>query len=149
MRTDSLVIVMVDRVPSDTAEGTLYVAAERGLAIHRCCCGCGFEVVTKLSPTAWHLEVDGDRPSLYPSIGNWGLPCQSHYIVHKGRVIWARSFSRREIATVRQAADNERAAFDRLRSQEERDAWQEHRRREAHEFWRQNSNSRRKRFSKD
>jgi hypothetical protein len=148
MRTVSLVIEMVDRVPFDTAEGTLYVAPERSLAIHRCCCGCGFEVVTKLSPTAWYLEVDGDRPSLYPSIGNWGLPCQSHYIIRKGRIIWVRSFSCRKIDTVRKTVENERVAFDQLQKQEERDAWQENRRREAYAFWRRASKVPR-RFSKD
>lgn len=142
MRIETLAIEMVDRVPAVTNEGILYVALERGLAIHRCCCGCGFEVVTKLSPAAWYLEIDGDRPSLFPSIGNWGLPCQSHYIIHKGHIIWARSFSRREIHEVRQAEEQERTAFNQLRSSEERKAWEVNRQQTASAFWRRATNSR-------
>ncbi|WP_310793974.1 DUF6527 family protein [Paraburkholderia sp. BL23I1N1] len=54
---------------------------EYGTISHSCCCGCGNEVVTPLTPTDWSLTFDGEHISLWPSVGSWNLPCQSHYVV--------------------------------------------------------------------
>jgi hypothetical protein len=35
--------------------------------------------------------------SMRPSIGNWALPCQSHYVIDHGTIRWARGFTRDEI----------------------------------------------------
>lgn len=87
----------VDSVPDDLDEGVLYISMEYGTVLHKCCCGCGSEVNTPLSPTSWSLKYDGERISLSPSIGNWSFPCQSHYWIKKSAVVWDRRYSNEEI----------------------------------------------------
>jgi hypothetical protein len=71
----------VEFVPEDIQPNTLYVSVEYGTAVHKCCCGCGEEVVTPLTPTDWKLKFDGESVSLAPSIGNWSFKCRSHYFI--------------------------------------------------------------------
>src|SRR5712692_7077444 len=78
-------------------EGTLYVSMQFATVIHKCCCGCGKEVVTPLSPTDWKLIFDGKTISLDPSIGNWSFACKSHYWIRNSRVNWAPKWSREQI----------------------------------------------------
>src|SRR5205085_355428 len=79
----------VEFIPDDLEEGVLYVSMQYATAAHKCFCGCGTEVVTPLSPTDWKLIFDGKTISLDPSIGNWGLDCQSHYWIRGNQVRWA------------------------------------------------------------
>ncbi len=88
----------VEYIPEELKERTLYISKEYGTAVHRCCCGCGREVVTPLSSTGWQLTFDGKSVSLYPSIGSWSLPCQSHYFITKNKVVWASQWSKEQIA---------------------------------------------------
>jgi hypothetical protein len=87
----------VESLPDTLEEKTLYVCMEFATAAHRCCCGCGSEVVTPLSPTDWKLIYDGRAVTLHPSIGNWSFPCRSHYWIRGNRVEWAPSWSDAEI----------------------------------------------------
>jgi len=87
----------VEFIPDDMKEGTIYVSISYATAAHRCCCGCGGEVFTPLSPTDWKLIFDGRSISLYPSIGNWSFACQSHYWIERNAVKWDRRWSREEI----------------------------------------------------
>lgn len=96
----------VEFIPEDLDEGKLYVSIQYATAAHRCCCGCGMKVVTPLTPTDWRITFDGETLSLDPSIGNWGLACQSHYWIKRNQVAWGRRWSAREI--------NEARAADRL-----------------------------------
>src|SRR5438552_3913808 len=91
----------VEYVPDDLEDGTVYVSILFATALHKCCCGCGNQVVTPLSPTDWTLIFDGVSVSLDPSIGNWNFPCQSHYWIEKNRVRWAPRWSQKEIAAGR------------------------------------------------
>lgn len=88
-------------IPNELAERTLYVSMDYATVVHRCCCGCGREVVTPLSPTDWRLIYDGVSVSLYPSIGNWSFECQSHYWVEDGKVLWGGRWSSERIAAGR------------------------------------------------
>ena len=88
----------VEFIPDELKERTLYVSVAYCTAVHKCCCGCGREVVTPLSPTGWQLTFDGKTVSLEPSIGSWSLPCQSHYFITKSTVVWARKWTANEIA---------------------------------------------------
>ncbi len=88
----------VEFIPDELKERTLYISTTYCTAVHKCCCGCGREVVTPLSPTGWQLTFDGKSVSLYPSIGSWSLPCQSHYFITKNKVIWARKWTQKQIA---------------------------------------------------
>jgi len=91
----------VKTIPSDLEERTLYVSVDYATVVHKCCCGCGREVVTPLNPTDWALIYDGASISLRPSIGNWSFDCQSHYWISKSKVIWAKRWSRNRIAAGR------------------------------------------------
>lgn len=93
----------VEFVPEDLREGTLYVCIPFATVVHRCCCGCGREVVTPLAPTDWTLIFDGVSVSLHPSVGNWSFPCQSHYWIQHNRVHWAGRWTHDEIRAGRAA----------------------------------------------
>lgn len=88
-------------IPESLEPGVLYVSMEYATAAHSCCCGCGEEVVTPFTPTDWKMTFDGRAISLWPSVGNWTLPCQSHYIVREGAVTQARPWTDEEIAAER------------------------------------------------
>lgn len=99
----------VEFLPDALAEGTLYVSIPFATVAHKCCCGCGCDVVTPLSPAQWSLTYDGESISLKPSIGNWSFACRSHYWVERGRVRWARQWSEEEVAAAR---ERDRAAVE-------------------------------------
>lgn len=99
----------VEFIPESLEEDVLYVALEFGTVIHHCACGCGNQVVTPLSPTDWSLAFDGETISLRPSIGNWNLPCRSHYWIRNGEFVWAASWTDTEVTTA-QAAEQVRKA---------------------------------------
>lgn len=92
----------VDAIPETIAPGILYVCIRYGTAVHQCPCGCGREVVTPISPTGWRLLYDGERISLYPSIGNWQFPCESHYWISDNQVQWAESWSKARVSMARE-----------------------------------------------
>src|SRR5688500_10808347 len=87
----------VEYMPDRLEEGVLYVSLRFCLVSHKCCCGCGEEIVLTLSPQDWRLTFDGETISLDPSIGNWGLKCRSHYWITHNMVEWAPSWSRERI----------------------------------------------------
>jgi len=93
--------VFVDTIPGELEEGRLYISKRYRTAMHRCCCGCGLEVVTPLNPAKWRLTEEGATVSLYPSVGNWSFPCQSHYWIDKNEVRWARVMPKWQIDKVR------------------------------------------------
>lgn len=100
---NSLVPEFMENVPHDTQDGVLYISIRYSLAIHRCCCGCGKEVTTKLSPSRWTLKYDGETVSLWPSIGNWDFPCKSHYWIERNKIHWVGRFSDKQIEEVRES----------------------------------------------
>jgi len=100
----------VEYMPEELTEGVLYVSMTYATATHLCCCGCGEEIVTTLSPTDWQLAFDGRTISLKPSIGSWNLPCQSHYWIRRNIVEWSAQMSAEQIAAGR--------AHDRLRKEQ-------------------------------
>lgn len=93
----------VEFIPDKLDERTVYVSIPYATVAHKCCCGCGHEVVTPLSPTDWQLTFDGESISLNPSIGNWSFPCRSHYWIRRNRVKWSYQMSRDEIDAGRKA----------------------------------------------
>lgn len=97
MRQTVLRHEFVEFIPDDLKEGMIYVSMGFATVVHKCCCGCGKEVVTPLSPTDWKLLFDGKTISLAPSIGNWSFDCQSHYWISNNRVRWATRWSPNEI----------------------------------------------------
>jgi hypothetical protein len=103
MRVEALMHEFVESAPDKLEEGKIYVSMAFATVLHKCCCGCGTEVVTPLSPTDWRITFDGETISLHPSVGNWSLQCQSHYWVERNKVRWAGRWSREEIEAGRAA----------------------------------------------
>jgi hypothetical protein len=91
----------VEFMPDRLEDGILYVSLQYSIVSHRCPCGCGEEVVVKLSPTDWKLTFDGESVSLHPSLGNWGLKCRSHYWIQNNQVGWASQWSEAKIRSGR------------------------------------------------
>ena len=87
----------VELIPGKLEDGIIYISFAYATAVHRCCCGCGNEVVTPFSPTDWKLTFDGESISLDPSVGNWSFDCKSHYWIESGMVNWAPRWSQRQI----------------------------------------------------
>ncbi len=96
MRASQMDVQFVKSFPQQLELEVLYVSSHFSTAAHSCACGCGREVITPLSPAQWVLTFDGSA-SLWPSIGSWTLPCQSHYVIDHGSIRWARDFSHDEI----------------------------------------------------
>ena len=101
----------VELVPDVVEPGILYVSMEYATAAHRCCCGCGEEIVTPFNPAQWQMSFNGDAVSLHPSVGNWNLPCRSHYVVHEGRVTEAPTWTKEQIEAGRRRDASARADY--------------------------------------
>jgi hypothetical protein len=102
-------LARVQYIPKQLEPGILYVSEEFGAAVHLCACGCGLKVSTPLSPTEWSLRKTPNGPSLIPSIGNWRFPCQSHYWIRDGKIVWASKWTPEQIVA------GERAEYERER----------------------------------
>ncbi len=98
MKTSHLRPQFVGLIPAALEEGVLYISTEYRTAVHLCACGCGNKSVTPISPAQWKLQWDGAEVSLWPSVGNWGFPCKSHYVIRGGQIQWHREWSAAEIA---------------------------------------------------
>lgn len=98
MRQTFLRLQLVEFIPEQLQDGVLYVSQRYQTATHRCCCGCGEEVVTPFGPTDWSLQIAHGAITLYPSIGNWSFRCRSHYWIRNSKVVWAGSMTKKQIA---------------------------------------------------
>jgi hypothetical protein len=114
-RTAILTPEFVDHIPERLEPGYLYISMKYATVMHQCCCGCGEQVVTPLSPTDWKLSFDGEHISLSPSIGNWSFACQSHYWIQKNSIEWSGQWSKSKIdAGRRQDRDAKEFYFSKL-----------------------------------
>jgi Family of unknown function (DUF6527) len=111
IKTKQLQHRFVEIMPEKIESGILYVSIEYATAAHRCCCGCGEEVVTPFSPAQWLMTFDGDSISLHPSVGNWNLRCRSHYVVREGRVIEAPTWTKEQIEMGRKQDKDARTKY--------------------------------------
>lgn len=96
-RIETIEPEFVEFVPSALQSGVLYVSRKYHTASHLCCCGCGSKIVTPLNPSGWKLSSKHGKISLYPSIGNWSLPCKSHYWIRANKTEWAPRWSQHQI----------------------------------------------------
>ena len=108
---DAVRPVFVEDMPKSLQEGVLYVSRKYRTASHRCCCGCGTKVVTPLRKTEHRLEERGGLVSLYPSIGNWNYPCQSHYWIRDNQVVWAERWTNAQIQRAGEFDDAAKEAY--------------------------------------
>ncbi|MEY8213885.1 MAG: DUF6527 family protein [Colwellia sp.] len=100
MRVDRVIPTFVEFIPEQLESGKLYISEKYGTAIHKCCCGCGEEVVTPLTPVDWRIVKRRGGVSLFPSVGNWNYQCQSHYIIRDNQIIWANKMTTEQIKKV-------------------------------------------------
>ena len=91
----------IEFIPENLEPGVIYISNRYSTAAHLCCCGCGLEVVTPLNPAKWKLTEKDGVVSLYPSVGNWSFPCQSHYWINSNQVQWAEAMAPDMIAAVK------------------------------------------------
>ena len=97
MRQKIIIPRFVNFIPEIIDEGVLYISTTYATATHKCACGCGEIVVTPIKPADWIVIWNGDTVTLKPSIGNWSLPCQSHYLIIENRIIWAGKWNTSQI----------------------------------------------------
>ena len=71
-------------------ERKIYISKEFHTSGHRCLCGCGeltilpFDLVINGQDMGWKLiEHESGKISFTPSVGNYQIPCKSHYIITK------------------------------------------------------------------
>lgn len=108
---NTIALQRVKYMPRELSPGILYVSDEYAVAGHLCVCGCGNKVVTPLGPAEWSFSERKGRPTLRPSIGNWQLPCRSHYVITDGRIQWAGQWSDSQVAAGRRAEERRRQAY--------------------------------------
>lgn len=134
-RADTLRYEFVQSIPDRLDDATLYVSMDYATAAHKCCCGCGKEVVTPLSPTDWKVTFDGVSVSLHPSIGNWSFACRSHYWIDRNAVRWAGQWSDEEIAAGRAHDQRSKAAYYSTKSARTADKGQKEKTPQQHGLW--------------
>jgi hypothetical protein len=115
VRIERLELAFIETRPDVIEHGVLYVSLPFRTSVHLCCCGCGNEVWLPIRPDRWKLTYDGETASFTPSIGNWSFPCQSHYWIREGRVVWAPAWSTRRIADGRRHAHEHDRGLDAVR----------------------------------
>lgn len=108
---DSFRLERVQYIPKTLEPGVLYVAADFDTAVHLCACGCGTKVTTPLGSTEWQVSDTAGGPTLVPSVGNWQLPCRSHYLITGGKTRWAGQWSEERIEAGRKAEQRRREAY--------------------------------------
>jgi hypothetical protein len=108
-RLTSIRAEFVEFVPKELEEGVLYISIPYSTTVHRCACGCGGKVTLPINPVKWRFLYDGERISVWPSVGNWSFECQSHYWIEQNQIEWAPKWSRYKIeeARARDRADRE------------------------------------------
>jgi hypothetical protein len=106
----------VHTVPAQLEEGKLYISMEYCSINHLCACGCGSEVVTPLHPARWAIFYDGYAVSLWPSVGSFDLPCRSHYVIERNRVVWHLSWSE---DAAREGVERDRRGVERFHADSE------------------------------
>jgi hypothetical protein len=111
MRIDRITLQRVEFMPKQLEPGILYISEKYGTAAHLCACGCGEKVRTPLGPTEWKMRNTASGPSLWPSVGSWQKPCQSHYVIDRGRIIWREKWSADRIITGRLREEGYRRAY--------------------------------------
>ena len=108
---EEIKLLKIEYLPNDLEPGVLYVSEEFGIAGHLCPCGCKTKIMTPLDPSEWSFKELNNKPTLFPSIGNWQLPCKSHYWIREGMIEWSDEWSEEEIIKGRIAEERKRKLY--------------------------------------
>lgn len=118
---EKIKLLKVNYLPKELEEGLLYVSKEFGVAGHLCPCGCKTKIITPLGATEWSFKEINNKASLYPSIGNWQLPCHSHYWITNGAIEWSYQWSEKQIIEGCQTEEEKRKSYyDKPRNEDEK-----------------------------
>lgn len=97
----------VEEIPKEIDDGYLYLCLPYNAVIHKCACGCGEIISTPLDKKyGWVMKYDGQAITLRPSIGNFSIPCRSHYYITDNNVEWLESY---------QQKNNKKGLFERIK----------------------------------
>lgn len=97
MKINKFKIQFVETVPSELKDGILYICISCNVIVHKCACGCGEKTVTPIDQKyGWKMNYDGQTITLRPSIGNFSIPCQSHYYITENRVEWLEKYQQKD-----------------------------------------------------
>lgn len=110
MKISTVTPVFLEAIPDRLEEGILYICERYRTAAHKCCCGCGEEVITPLTAADWSVHKEGNTVSLIPSIGNWSFECKSHYWINRNQVMWAKTMSQNQIKKIKAQDKSDKAA---------------------------------------
>lgn len=80
--------IYVERLPQALEHGVIYISKEYKCSVHLCPCGCGQKVYVPIDEQGWTLTEESGTITLSPSIGNFELPCESHYFIRKNKIVW-------------------------------------------------------------
>lgn len=108
---NTISLKLIEHLPLELEANVLYVSEEFEIAGHLCPCGCGSKVITPLGVNEWLFSEFDGKPTLKPSIGSWQLPCQSHYWINGGKIIWSYQWSTDEIEAGRIAEEEKRIKY--------------------------------------
>ena len=107
MKINKFKVEFVDKVPLNLNNGILYVCLSCNVIVHKCACGCGEKTVTPIDKKyGWIMKYDGQSITLRPSIGNFNIPCRSHYYITDNNVEWLENC---------QQKNNKKCIFERIR----------------------------------
>lgn len=108
---EELIIKKVASIPLNLQEGVLYVSLENQVVGHICPCGCGSKVLIRIGKAGWKYTENKGKVTLFPSLGNWQLPCKSHYWITNGLIEWSYEWSEKQIIEGRQAEEEKRILY--------------------------------------
>ena len=89
----------VEHIPKVLSPGVVYHNVEFEIAALECACGCGHRI-SLLVPDGHRILVQGNVPSITPSILVADAPCHSHYYITDGEVDWYPSMSASQAAAI-------------------------------------------------
>lgn len=74
-------------------DGILYVSERFKTSTHLCPCGCKEEIVVPFNyedfpQHHWNYKNDNGFVTLWPSIGNYQIPCKTHYYIIRNEISW-------------------------------------------------------------
>lgn len=88
-RLNELEPVFVEFVPHQLEAGKLYISERFGTTSHLCPCGCQELVVMPINKEhGWNMTKKDGKITLRPSVGNFELPCKSHYYITENKIEW-------------------------------------------------------------
>ena len=102
MRGRAYRIIESDSLPPQVGPYEFYYSRRFEMAALACACGCGHRVMLNLLDQH-HLVIEGEFPTVTPSILVSDAPCLSHFFIRRGQVEWAQQWSKKTVDRVMQS----------------------------------------------